>query len=61
MYLLIAYISFIVSARIVGGWGFNPLPLWCLLTSQVCIYPEKIVKISQKYIAPPLVFPQIEY
>ena len=45
-----------------GGWGFNP-PL-VSLNPQVCFdpSPEKIVKISQKYIAdPPPVFPQIEY
>ena len=48
------------SARFVGGWGFNP-PL-VPLNPQVCINPEKIVKISQKYIAdPPLVYPQIKY
>ena len=46
-----------------GGWGSTPPPV--PLHPQVCIDPppEKIVGISQKYIADPpsLVFPQIEY
>ena len=44
----------IFSARFVGGWGFNPLSLWCLSTLKFVLPPpEKIVKVSQKYIADP--------
>ena len=46
------------SARFVGGWGFNP-PLVPLNPPSLYWPSEKIVKISQKYIAdPPLVFPK---
>ena len=49
------------SARFVGGWRVQ-LPVWCLSTPKFLLTPEKIVKISQKYIAnPPPVFPQIKY
>ena len=53
----------IPSARFVGGWGLT-LPLWCLSTPKFVLPPppEKIVNVSQKYIAdPPLIFPQIDY
>ena len=49
-----------ISARFDGGGvgGLTPPPpaLWCLSTPKFVLTPEKIVKISQKYIAdPPLV------
>ena len=42
-------------------WGGGLALHWFLLTPQICIDPRKIVKISQNYIAAPLVFAQIEY
>ena len=39
----------------VGGGGL--IPLWCLSTPKFVLPPEKIVQISQKYIADPFWFP----
>ena len=45
------------------GLGGGGKPLRWFLTPKFVLTPQKIVKISQKYIAAPapLVFPQIEY
>ena len=64
LWLNIYFLSLTHSAGFFRGWGFNP-PLCCLSTFMFLLMtpPEKIVKISQKYIAdpPPSGFPQIEY
>ena len=52
------YVPIYTVLDLSGDWGFNPPPPLVPLTPKFVLTPEKIVKISQKYIAdpPPLWF-----